>query len=518
MTGIKRSVVFLYLMASLFSGWTLNASSNSTSHDVPGIVSELVKGNPNNDVSEEIVLHSNVEKLDASNITDEDNIDDFAVMIDIEDEVSLEDEALVLAHIDSDIEDFEDLRKTIAYLEQNIRKHADTHVVKSQELVEADKVLKELDVKVVNSYEQELKALKSQISKLDQKYDNSTIQEITKIVENAEMFLQLSMDKIEEIEMIDHEWEAAEKSANIQNMITQDEVKEYGSKIILQALKPSFDDKSVENNTYNSNNSTELNQKIRLESSMFGKIMKINMRKKENETKVIVTDLNSKTDQEIQATSFNKDLDSDISEDSDEGEVLEDIDEGENLEDADEGEVLEEKNVDHTGKEVPEKTKIGQKTSNLELEMTEERIKDKSNEESANKHRTSKGHDAVEHYSTKVKEALNSAKEMSHQYIDEKLRHHNDISSDSEDHLTGSVSYLYIIIIALILIFLLFSFFTFRVLTNKRRATVVFQNLSEFGGRDRERYTELESIREDQGWGRSFTPWTSSKKKQNKFK
>jgi len=61
---------------------------------------------------------------------------------------------------------------------------------------------------------------------------------------------------------IDHEWEAAEKSANIQNMITQDEVKEYGSKIILQALKPSFDDKSVENNTYNSNNSTELNQKI----------------------------------------------------------------------------------------------------------------------------------------------------------------------------------------------------------------------------------------------------------------
>merc|ERR1711942_652412 len=50
------------------------------------------------------------------------------------------------------------------------------------------------------------------------------------------------MDKIDELEMIEQEWKVAEESAKIQHMIDQDEAKQYGSKIILEALKPTADD------------------------------------------------------------------------------------------------------------------------------------------------------------------------------------------------------------------------------------------------------------------------------------
>jgi len=434
----------------------------------------------------------NASSEDIGDSKDEDgSIADYAGMIDILDEVTLEDEALVLAHIDSDIDDFEDLKRTIVFLEHHVRKHADMNVVKSKELVAADKVLKELDVKVATFYEQELKSLKYQISNLDHKFDNASMEEISTIVENAEMFLQLSMDKIEELEMIEHEWEVTEQNAKIQEMIDQDEVKAYSSKILLKALKPSVGEEFKNELKYkedvqdssvvkaSSIATPEASVRINLDDkSMYRMIKKMNMMNRdENEAKPNVTE------------SLTMDEESEVSDEegSEEGIVKEESDEGDIVEDESEFKKL--------------------------ILSNEDFLKEKKTEEHS-EHKN-KGSAVVEHYSNKVRDALKAAKDMSHEFIDKTLRH-RETESDGDEQ-ANSVPYLYIVIFMLVLLVLVISFIAFRTFVRKRRVTVVIQNLSAFGSNERS-YTELESVKEDSGWGRSWSPWHSHSKRQNKFK
>jgi len=463
----------------------------------------------------EVVLNTTLENPVESIIMEED-IDGYAAMIDIRDEVSVEDEALILAHIDSDIEDFEDLKKTIEFLEKSIRKHADTHIVKSKELVEANKVLKKLDEKVVTSYEQELKSLKSEISKLDHKYDNASINEIATIVENAEMFLQVSMDKIDELEMIEQEWKAAEEMSKIQHMIDVDETKQYQTKIILDALKQasvdgdgihsklSVNDESV---TRAPATSTKSSEKIKLEGgSMYQKIKKFNsmmeVKKKEVTEGPPAEGVSSKI-----TISYDGNSDKEIeTNDSNAGDIQMDYD-------SDEGEVLDSNNgiIENEPKELVN----GGTIEKLKTKVSDKSLKSHGDKEtvSANSDHMSRGKYSVDHYSSKVMEALNTAKEMSHKFLDNKLGQESELGQ-TEVEQTSSASHLYIIIPVFALMVLLFSFYVYRAITSKRRATVAFQNLSGFG--NNERYTELESIKEDIGWGKSWR--TSHKKKQNKFK
>ena len=119
--------------------------------------SNSVPTNESNSEVKGLGVNVSVDSFDSQNVGFEnlesedvdENIAVFAGLISIKDEASLDDEALVLAHIQSDIEDFEDLKKTVAFLVHHLGKHADIHVVKALELEEADKVLKELDVKEI---------------------------------------------------------------------------------------------------------------------------------------------------------------------------------------------------------------------------------------------------------------------------------------------------------------------------------------------------------------------------------
>merc|ERR550519_2123710 len=172
------------------------------------------------------------------NVSEHVAIYDYADMISIEDEFSVEDEALALAHIEVDIRDFEDLKQSIDFLETRINKHADIHVVKSKELLEVDAMLKNLNTRVVLPYEQELKALKTQILKLNHTFDNKTIAEISAVVENAEMFLETSRERIELVESRDEEWDLTEESAKIQEMFEHKEKDNSVRKLIVEAIKP----------------------------------------------------------------------------------------------------------------------------------------------------------------------------------------------------------------------------------------------------------------------------------------
>jgi len=456
---------------------------------------------------------------------DDENIDGYGSMIDIRDEVALDDEALVLAHIESDIEDFEDLKNTITFLEKSVRKHADSHVVKSQELLEVNRVLHELDEKVLTSFEQELRSLKGQISKLNHKLDNSSMKETATIVENAEKFLQVSMDKIEELEMIEHEWDVTEESVKIQHMIDQDEAAQYGTKIILEALKPSSD-VDLPNKKWSLSDkiidevpptSTQLSVKLNLDGdSLYEKLKKsYPMKKSKNQNNygdvkytnsdgVIVT--KGSQDSEVLNGSDSDNSDSDVSDDSDSDDS--DSDEDEVLKTSVFDEIVRNKDyIKHWNK------------GNLEKVVSDKSFESNNNKGSLY---ASFVKDPVsKHYSSEVEEALNTAKETSHKFLENRLGHQETVVSGEtvvKNEQTSLMSYLHFIILVLVLMVLLLSCFAYRVIKSRRRAatvTVAFQNLSGFGGNDI-CTAELETIKEDGGWGKYWR--ASHKMKQNKFR
>jgi len=444
--------------------------------------------------SQNVSLHLESEDRDEE-MTDAD-------MISIKDKASL-DEAWLLAHIQSDIEDFEDLKKTVAFLEHHLNKHADIHIVKSSELEDADKVLKEVDVKVIKFYEQELLSLKSQIPKLKHKFDNQSMDEISLIVENAEMFLQLSMEKIEELEMLEQEWEVAEESAEIQKAIHQDEMWEHSKQLLIEALEPSVsdelkkklsdhDDSNKLPNAYPTSKPGGI--KINLDksgseaSSMFKKIKKSRMHI--NDKKKPKSDLSE--------TKLFDDLA------SDEGIVNEAFKDGYAHDDDDPDNAIEGFRIE--GERLQESNEDSRITA---LNQAEEKLK----RELESDHKGRKDvTDPVENYSKEVQEALKSAKEASHEFIDKKLHHRG-----AHEGKTEAVSYLQILLIMFCCIVFLVTIFAFKTLVRRKMTTVSFQNLSGVGGCDRS-YMELESVKEDDGWGKAWSPWTSHKKKQNKFK
>jgi len=177
-------------------------------------------------------------------IDDEEETLIIAEQISILDEFAIEDKTLVLAHIQSDIEDLEDLKDSIKFLESHLRKHADIHVVRSQEVQDADAMLTLIDEQVIKTYGNQLRALKTQIRN-SIKIDEQSRKEVNQIVLKAEEFLQSSMDKINNLEMLDQEWEVQEEDVKIQQLIHEDEVQEYSSNILVNALKPTNESQQV---------------------------------------------------------------------------------------------------------------------------------------------------------------------------------------------------------------------------------------------------------------------------------
>merc|ERR1712096_128609 len=408
-----------------------------------------------------------------------------ADMISVEDELSLEDEALALAHVDMDIKDFEGLKKTIAYLEDHIRKHADVNVVESKELVEADKMLKDLDAKIIKPYEQELLSLKSQIEKLNHKFDNESIVQINAMVENAEMFLQTSNERLEQMEQLEQEWEVAEEGALIQEMIDLDERREFSGKtIIIEALKPTVsgdlkeklggnvqDDKPSQ--AYPTSMSggrpkLDLDKSLTEAKSMFKKMKQMKM-------------LKNVEKQTGRPTNFNSDK-------------------------------LYKSSNDGNYKRNMELQKIAEMAKIAALRQVKENLEREVFSDLKGKDMFA---DPVEHYSTGVKEALETAKKNSHEFIHEKLHHEAHLEEDELDASLNTYWHVFLAVVALVVLQVVLL--AFRAFTRRKRSRIVLQNLSGVGGCDKS-YMELESVKEDDGWGRSWSPWSAYKKNQHKFK
>jgi len=137
--------------------------------------------------------------------------------------ITIEDNELAKAHIDMDINDFEDLKAKLVLLEKNLRQNADFDLVENEELVDTDNMLKDIGFQILEPYEDKLKALKSQIVKSNSKLNDDTLATIETVIENAEIFLQTSRERLSEVEVLEEEWENAEKEEIESNVENNDE-------------------------------------------------------------------------------------------------------------------------------------------------------------------------------------------------------------------------------------------------------------------------------------------------------
>jgi len=125
--------------------------------------------------------------------------------------ITIEDNELAKAHIDMDINGFEDLKDKLVFLENKLRQHADFDLAENEELVDTDNMLKNIGFQILEPYEDKLKALKSQIVQSNSKLNDDTLAIIETVIENAEIFLQTSRERLSEVEVLEEEWENAEK-------------------------------------------------------------------------------------------------------------------------------------------------------------------------------------------------------------------------------------------------------------------------------------------------------------------
>ena len=130
-----------------------------------------------------------------------------------EDDLLIEDTALVLDNINLDIGEFEEIKNKIRYLEATIKVHSRRRVVDGGQIREADLVLQELNAKVVEPFEEHLVALKAQIMKPHIKYDKVTILQINKLIKTAELFLETAKYRVSEVEKEERGWEQEEQAA-----------------------------------------------------------------------------------------------------------------------------------------------------------------------------------------------------------------------------------------------------------------------------------------------------------------
>jgi len=301
--------------------------------------------------------------------------------------------------------------------------------------------------------------------------------------------------------MLEQEWEVAEESAEIQEAIHQDEMWQHSKQILIEALKPSVsdevkkklsdhDDSNKPPIAYPTSKPGAGGIKINLDksgseaSSVYKKMKKSRMLSKDqNKQKSDLSEVKVDNDVASDEGFVNKDSEGGLAHGDDPDNVKEDSrNEDEHLENI--AKIAALKKIEETLRKEAESDRNGRKGDM----------------------------DAVENYSKEVQEALKTAKDTAHEFIEKKLHHHGAHQGEME-----AVSYLQILLIMFCFIVFIVVIFAFKRLIRRKMTTVSFQNLSGVGGCDRS-YMELESVKEDDGWGKAWSPWTSHKKKQNKFK
>jgi len=120
-----------------------------------------------------------------------------------------------LDHIDSDLKGFHKLEERMSYLKEVMTEHAQRKVVGNEELDNANFLIQELEEQVMKPFEEHLTALKAELMKPHEKYDEETILEISNLILTSEIFLKTAQEKVEIVEVMEEVWEVMEEEPDL---------------------------------------------------------------------------------------------------------------------------------------------------------------------------------------------------------------------------------------------------------------------------------------------------------------
>ena len=124
---------------------------------------------------------------------------DYAVLVNIKDELLIGDTALAIDHIDEDIEKFEELSMRIQYLESTMAQHSRKNIVDKDDVEDADLMLKEMEINVLGVFKEQLVGLKEHMIQPHPPFNNKTMQQIGALVNTAELFLNMSKMRVNQV-------------------------------------------------------------------------------------------------------------------------------------------------------------------------------------------------------------------------------------------------------------------------------------------------------------------------------
>jgi len=174
----------------------------------------------------------------------EDHMSDYADLISMDTEVSIEDKDMLLEYIDMDINDLKNIKKQKANYENHIldHYHVNHEHVESDELKVAEEVLQEVNLDEISSYEASLQALKVQIMEANGKFKVETIDQISSTMEKAGIYLDASKDRLELVGLLDEEFEEGSESLPVNRNVDDGHFKQSG---MPEELKSNFINKPI---------------------------------------------------------------------------------------------------------------------------------------------------------------------------------------------------------------------------------------------------------------------------------
>jgi hypothetical protein len=141
--------------------------------------------------------------------------------------------------VESEIEGYHEIKKRIQFLESHLKQHADFNLIETGDLVAAAHTLQTIKRTIIEPLETNLLAVKNQMKKEGHNLTPEELHLVKSVLENADGFLKNSEDRLQQLELIENEWDSQEESEKIrqaaasklkqQKEINRPEIDEAGS-------------------------------------------------------------------------------------------------------------------------------------------------------------------------------------------------------------------------------------------------------------------------------------------------
>jgi len=117
--------------------------------------------------------------------------------------------------IETEIDGYHEIKKRIQFLESHLKEHADFNLIKTEDLVDAASTLQTLKKTIIEPLETNLLAVRSQIAKEGHQLTPKELHLVKSVLENADAFLLNSEDRLNNLELIENDWDVLEESEKI---------------------------------------------------------------------------------------------------------------------------------------------------------------------------------------------------------------------------------------------------------------------------------------------------------------